>query len=145
MKKAELLAEQQRLFTLANELTRKHWDVDYTGTIALVNYEWRCYNGKFRHKRDRTDLSLMEIRMSAVTNARRAPELVEGTLLHELVHWRLFVTGAPFSDEYYEFIAECLRVGAPISKARAAQEAYKRYMLIRGFEERTGRKYEEVA
>lgn len=145
MKKTELLAEQARLHALANELARKHWGVDYTGTITLVNYEWRSYNGKFRHKRDRNDLSLQEIRMSAITNARRTPEEVEGTLLHELVHWRLFVTGEPNSDEDYAFIVECLRVGAPISKARAAQDAYKRFTQIQRFEERTGRNYLDVA
>lgn len=127
MKKAELLAEHERLLTLANELSRKHWGVDYTGTISLVNYEWRNYFGKFRHKRNRNDLSLMDIRMSAVTNARRTPDEVMRTLLHELVHWRLFVTGRAYRDTDDEFIAECLRVGASISQARKAQEAYRRY------------------
>lgn len=46
--------------------------------------------------------------MSAITNARRPWKEVEGTLLHELVHWHLFVTGSPYLDEDYEFIAECL-------------------------------------
>lgn len=144
MKRAEILAEQTRLLALANELARKHWGVDYTGTLRLVNREWTCCNAKFRHKRDRTDTSLQEIVMSAQTNARRGAEDVAGSLLHELAHWRLYTEGRPCSDMDYEFIAECLRVGAPISGARTAQDAYKRYQQIRAFEERTGRKFDEA-
>lgn len=137
MKKAELLAEQNRLTEIANTLSLKHWGVNYTGTLVLVNREWRCYYAKFRHRRDRNDMSLQEIRMSAITNARRSKAEVAGSLLHELVHWRLYNTGRPFCDEDYEFIAECLRVGAPISGARSAQEAYRRYLNVRAFEERS--------
>lgn len=140
MKRAELLAEQARLHALANGLALKHWGVDYTGTLVLVNYEWRCYNGKFRYKRNRNDRSLQEVRMSAITNAGRTSEEVEGTLLHELVHWRLYTLGLPSSDVDFEFISECLRVGAPLSKAKAAQAAYKRFMQVRAF-----KKYEEAA
>lgn len=141
MKKAELLAEKQRLLTLANELARKHWGVDYTGTIELVNNKWRCFNGMYRWN---NTTGLRQIRMSGPRNAERTPEEVEKTLLHELVHWRLHTTGVPASDTDYEFIAECLRVGASISNARKAQDAYKRYEQIRVFEERTGRKYKEA-
>lgn len=125
MKKSELLAEQQRLLTLANELARKHWGVDYTGTLTLVDREWRLYNGRYFW---RADNSRQEIRMSVRRNAERTPEEVERTLLHELVHWRLQTMGRPSRDTDDEFIAECLRVGASISKARAAQDAYKRFI-----------------
>lgn len=127
MKKAELLAEEQRLLALANELTRKHWGVDYTGTLRLVDREWRRFNGMYFHNADNT---VQEIRMSAARNAERTPEEVEGTLLHELVHWRLKTTGQPASDTDDEFIAECLRVGAKVSGSRAAQEAYRRYRAL---------------
>ncbi|GAA0840677.1 hypothetical protein [Brevibacillus reuszeri] len=142
MKKSELIAEQERLMTIANELARKHWGIDYAGTLTLVDRPWRAYNGRYFW---RADHSRQEIRMSVRRNAERTPEDVERTLLHELVHWRLQTTGIPHRDTDYEFIAECLRVGASISKARAAQDAYKRYMTIRVFEQQTGRKYEEVS
>jgi len=138
MKKAELLAEQSRLLALANELSRKHWGVDYTGTFELVNRHWRSQFGQFHHTRDK---SVQHIRMSAATNAERTPEEVEQTLTHELVHWRLFTLDQPFRDYNDEFITECIRVGASISKARIAQEAYQRYMYKREFEELTGQKY----
>jgi SprT-like protein len=129
MTKAELLAEQSRLLALANELARRHWGVDYTGSLRLVSREWTCYNAKYRYKRDRTDMSLQEIVMSVRTNARRGAASVAGSLLHELVHWRLHTSGLPCSDENDEFIVECLRVGAPISGAASAQKAYQRYLL----------------
>lgn len=138
MKKAELLAEQSRLLALANEISRKHWGVDYTGTFELVNRYWRSYLGQFHH---RPDKSVQHIRMSAVTNAERTPEEVERTLTHELVHWRLFTLDQPYRDDDDEFIAECLRVGASLSKTRIAQEAYRTYMQKREYEARTGRVY----
>ena len=125
MKKAELLAEQERLLALANELARKHWGVDYTGTIELVNRKWRRMQGVYAFN-DST--GLRKIKMSAQTNAERSPEEVEDTLLHELVHWRLQTRGVPASDTDPEFIAECLRVGASISHAKYAQAAYKAYL-----------------
>lgn len=142
MKKAELLAEQARLFSIANDLARKHWGVDYTGTLALVNRPWRRRFACFRFSRH--DDSIREIRMSAHENAARPEEDVIGSLLHELVHWRLLSLGLPYNDTDYEFIAECLRVDAPISQARSAQEAYRRFKQRQAFEERTGRKFDEA-
>lgn len=126
MTKAELLAEQTRLLSLANELARRHWGVDYTGTITLTNRSWRRNWAVYRYLRDGEPLQ--DIYMSGPTNAERDPEDVEGALLHELVHWRLHTLGLPASDTDFEFIAECLRVGAVISGAAYAQEAYKRYL-----------------
>ncbi|MFK4304290.1 hypothetical protein ABH892_004430 [Paenibacillus sp. RC254] len=142
MKKAELLAEQARLFSIANELARKHWGVDYTGTLVLVNRPWRNRWACFRSTTE--DDSLREVRMSAVVNASRSEEAVIGSLLHELVHWRLCTSGLPYSDTDYGFIAECLRVGAPISRARSAQEAYQRFKQRQAFEERAGCKFDEA-
>lgn len=120
MKKAELLAEQTRLDSLANVLARKHWGVDYTGTIELVNRKWRACLGMYVPTR-------CAIRMSAQTNAEYTYEEIADTLLHELVHWRLHTLGEPFCDENDEFIAECLRVGATLSNAPSAVRAYERY------------------
>lgn len=121
MKKAELLAEQTRLHSLANELARKHWGVAYTGNITLVNYKWRACLGIY-------DSSCCTIRMSAQTNAEYSEEEITDTLLHELVHWWLHSLGEPFCDEDEEFIAECLRVGASLSNAPSAVRAYERYV-----------------
>ncbi|WP_338532630.1 hypothetical protein RBB83_17475 [Paenibacillus peoriae] len=141
MKKAELLAEQARLLSIANELARKHWGVDYTGTLVLVNRPWRRILACFRFN---NATGLREIRMSAHENAARPEEDVIGSLLHELVHWRLLSLGLPYNDTDYEFISECLRVDAPISQARSAQEAYLRFKQRQTFEERTGRKFDEA-
>jgi SprT-like protein len=142
MKKAELLAEQSRLLALANELSRKHWGVDYTGTFALGNRRWRQYNGMYVFNKAK---DLREIRMDTYRNAERTPEEVEMTLLHELVHWRLREQGVPSLDTDDEFIAECLRVGASISKVSSAQKAYRTYMQKRAFEELAEINYDDAA
>lgn len=126
MTRAELLAEQSRLLALANELAQRHWGVDYTGTLRLVNRHWRRQWAYFQYKRKGEPVQ--DIVMSAPTNAERSEEDVVGSLLHELVHWRLHTLGHPASDTDKEFIAECLRVGAPISGATDAQKAYRRYL-----------------
>lgn len=125
MKKAELLAEQARLQALANEMALEHWGVEFTGTVRLVNYRWSCTNGRYRGDR-RT--GLQEIKMSAIRNAERTPDEVRKTLLHELVHWRLHSQELPSRDTDDEFIVECLRVGASISRARSAWAAYEAYL-----------------
>jgi SprT-like protein len=66
--------------------------------------------------------------MSAPVNARLGPDETAGNLLHELVHWRLYTVGSPFKDVDAEFVAECLRVGAPFSRTQAAMRAYETYM-----------------
>jgi SprT-like protein len=132
MTKADLLAEQSRLLALANELARRHWGVDYTGTLRLTRRYWRqqeaCYAWAL-------DLSRQEIRMSTTVNAEIGAAKAEGNLLHELVHWRLNTLGLPFDDTDSEFIAECIRVGAPISMDRRAQVAYKLYLRRNGLSE----------
>ncbi|WP_025846597.1 hypothetical protein [Brevibacillus agri] len=113
------------LYEAANEMCRKWWGVDYTGTIHLTDTKWRSWRGYFI--RSTGDDSLREIRMSRWVNARRTREQVLGTLLHELVHWRLFTLGLPSSDTDREFVEECARVGAPISGAVGARRAAQKY------------------
>lgn len=125
MTKAELLAEQNRLLTLANELAQRNWGVDYTGTLTLVNRYWRRKGAYFTWN---TADGFAEIRMSAQGNVKLGEETVTAYLLHELVHWRLYMLGLPFSDEDAEFIEEALRVGAPISAAGSAKKAYEQYL-----------------
>lgn len=125
MKKAELTAEQARLLALANELARKHWGVGYTGTLRLTARNWIRRGASFAWN---TETGLQEVRMSAPVNERLGPEATAGYLLHELVHWRLYTIGENFSDGDAEFVAECLRVGAPFSRTQAAQRAYEAYL-----------------
>lgn len=105
------------LNTIANELCRKHWGVDFTGKVVLTNRNWKrrlgCYvpDGKL-------------IRMSRKANGRRTKSDVEYVLVHELVHWRLHTTGQPYDDADPEFITECLRVGAPLSPTSEVRRVY---------------------
>nr|WP_154895197.1 hypothetical protein [Paenibacillus xylanexedens] len=125
MKKAELIAEQERLLQRAKELAQQHWGVEYTGTLKLMARKWARREAAFAY---RTDGSVQEIRMSAATNALLTPEQVEGNLLHELVHWRLWTQELPADDSDAEFVAEAIRVGAPFSRTEKAQKAYEKYV-----------------
>lgn len=116
---------------IANELALEHWGVPYTGKFELVNRKWRRMNGCFIFNNKTGEHS---IRMSSKVNAERTREEVIGTLLHELVHWRLWSLGLPAHDSDDEFIAECIRVGAPISGSKIAKQAHERY-LQRGEED----------
>ncbi|MFS0841239.1 hypothetical protein [Paenibacillus sp. 1P03SA] len=119
---------RDELLAAANELCRKHWGVDYTGDIELVNRRWTRTNGQFIFYGQSTQ----KIVMSRVRNAYRTREEILGTLLHELVHWRLLNLGQMGRDTDISFIRECVRVGAPISGAKNAQNAYKRYLASLG-------------
>jgi hypothetical protein len=121
------------LYTQANEMCRKHWGVDYTGTIELVNNKWRSMMACFSY--NRKDESKQIIRMSIKTNAKLMRVEVLNNLLHELVHWRLYTQGLPFGDCDRVFIAECCRVGASLSGTKAVEDAYKRYLQYEKYSE----------
>lgn len=118
------------LYSQANEMCLRHWGVEYTGTIELTNRNW-----KNRWAAYAWGPSRRAVRMSRKTNARLTSETVLGNLLHELVHWRLHTLGRHFGDEDDDFIAECIRVGAPLSHAKGAQRAYKAYLAKHTFED----------
>lgn len=128
------------LYAEANRLCREHWGVEFTGRIELVKRPWRRYNGICRYNKCLTPSGVewdVAIIMSEKRNAERTREEVLGTLLHELVHWRLFTEGLKRGglqyarsiarDDSPEFVRECQRVGAPFSHTVAAQKAAKRY------------------
>jgi SprT-like protein len=127
----------------ANAISRKWWGVDYTGVITVVKRGWKRRGACCIIYRDGS--KPFEIRFSSVNNAKWSREIVIGNLTHELVHWRLYTLGQPFYDDDSEFVAECDRVGAPLSRTKAAKDAEKRYVAIKAYEERTGRKYYEEA
>lgn len=116
------------LYTIANELCRKYWGVDYTGTIELVKRDWKWKGAHY-------DPEKLSICMSKKKNNRMGAELTVDCLLHELVHWRLHSTGQPYYDEDAEFISEALRIGAIISYEKSARKAYYRYLRKNGIEE----------
>lgn len=120
------------LYAEANEFCRKWWGVDYTARIVIVNRRWKRRQAAFRW--NRVDPNDVYIQFSRAVNAAHSREDVLGWLAHELVHWRLFTQGLPASDDAPEFVAECLRVGAPISQTQAALDAKKRYLAGGGAE-----------
>ncbi|MEV2286839.1 hypothetical protein ABND12_20070 [Paenibacillus larvae] len=116
----------EELYDHANRLCRKHWAIEYTGKIELVNRDWKRRLGYFTAYNDGTTA----LRFSRKVNAKMPRSDVLDALLHELVHWYLFTQGLPFGDGDEEFVKEALRVGAPISGTREAQRAayqYKKY------------------
>lgn len=113
--------ELEELKQRANSLCQKHWGVEYTGKIKMVNYQWRRKNAHFEISR--TDPNHKVIVFSKKRNAERSKEEILGTLLHELVHWRLHCLGLPNRDDDKEFVLECIKVGARISGTRSAQRA----------------------
>lgn len=124
---AELTEHQ--LYQMADELAMKWWGVKYDGLIELKNRRWKSINGRFCSPcpiPGAGDISPI-IQMCKKRNAERTEKEVIGTLLHELVHWRLFATGIPHRDTDQEFVKEASRVGASFSKTRKAQQAYEKY------------------
>lgn len=117
--------EQSDLEREAQRMCREHWNVEFTGAIEVKRRKWRRSRGQFLFSRK--DKTYHVVRMCADMNGTRLYSDILRTLLHELVHWRLWSQGLPASDTDYEFIAECLRVGASLSDAIYAQDAYKRY------------------
>jgi predicted SprT family Zn-dependent metalloprotease len=114
----------QELYQKAEELCQRHWNVSYTGKIEITKTRWRRRLGCF--------LPVFEtIRFSEWMNQKLTREEILDTLLHELVHWRLYKTGQPYLDTDATFVQECLRVGAPISGTKAAQDAARRVLRNR--------------
>ncbi|WP_069201571.1 hypothetical protein [Thermoactinomyces sp. Gus2-1] len=108
------------LYKKANEFCQEYWGVEFTGKIEISNVKWRRRLACFSPEHEL-------IRFSRARNMTRTREQIYDTLLHELVHWRLFRLGLPYDDTAFEFIRECKRVGASLSGAKKAQEAARRY------------------
>ncbi|ATO50976.1 hypothetical protein P4V86_15575 [Brevibacillus laterosporus] len=113
------------LYEVANEMCRKHWGVDYTGIIELKRRNWRRRLACFSTRRNEPEYAA--IRFCSVVNAQQTRDEVIDTLLHELVHWRLWSLGLPHRDVDPEFVRECIRVGTSFSQTTAAQRAVKLY------------------
>jgi hypothetical protein len=125
----KLNATVDDLYQWANKLAQKYWGVDYDAIIELKNRIWKNINGRFLASRNvpGADKIPSIIQMCTKRNSERTTVEVRLTLLHELVHWRLYTTGIPHRDTNNQFIAECFRVGASISKATRAQRAFEAY------------------
>lgn len=107
----------EELYNTANELTQKHWAINYTGKIELVNANWKCLGAKIIL--DNPSI----IRMSKKVNKKIGEEEIKQNLLHELVHWFLYTMGKDYDDGSKDFAVECARVGAPFSSTKKAQWA----------------------
>lgn len=118
---------EEQLYVMADELALKWWGVKYDGIIELRNRRWKNINGRFWAPFPGNKNVLPIIEMCKKRNSQRTEEEVKGTLLHELVHWRLFSLGIPHRDTDKEFVEEAIRVGAPFSKSGKAQRAYEKY------------------
>ncbi|TMW72808.1 hypothetical protein [Alteribacter natronophilus] len=116
---------EQELRKEAGKLCRIHWGVEYTDGIELIQEPWEVRNARFIVDHDKDE---RYIQMSLPRNEERSRESVIQSLLHELVHWRLLSLGLPCRDTDDAFIAEAIRVGASISLAAEAQEAYRKYL-----------------
>lgn len=118
---------EQQLYDLADKLSLKWWGVKYDGLIELKNRRWKNTRGQFIKPLKSVNDGRPIIEMCSKRNAERTAEEVEGTLLHELVHWRLWSIGLPHRDHNKEFVLEAIRVEAPISGAKNAQLAFEKY------------------
>lgn len=119
----------QQLYEVANELSLKWWNVPYDGVIEVRNRRWKNTNGQLLAPGglERTLCIPPIIQMCSKRNSNRTDEEIRGTLLHELVHWRLWSLGTQHYDTSRAFVKEAIRVGAPISGSKSARKAYERY------------------
>jgi hypothetical protein len=116
-----------QLYQMADELSMKWWGVTYDGVIDLKNRRWKHVNGRFcAPLGSQKDIPPI-IQMCVKRNAEHSDEEVERTLLHELVHWRLWSMGIPHQDSSRDFVREIERVGASVSGALKARRAYEKY------------------
>lgn len=118
----------EELYQIADELCLKWWNVRFEGAICLVKNKWKRMNAYFVPVRNEDNQTFIgAITFSSIKNAQRTREEVISTLLHELVHWRMWKTGKPYEDYSPDFVKECWRVGAPFSKTKTAQRAMRLY------------------
>lgn len=115
---------EKDLQNFAEQYSRLFWKRSFEGRVELVEKEWKNTLGSFHVYRSGQKV----IRMSRKTNLLQSDQAVLGTLKHELVHYWNYSLGKPFSDESKEFIAECMRIGAPFSDAPKAKKALGNYM-----------------
>lgn len=111
---------KESLQIYAHRLSMECWGVPFTGRIEVVQRDWKRKRGYFQYEGS-------VIKFSKQKNRRRTMEEVLKTLLHELVHWRLYVEGKPNRDDTREFVEEAMRVGASFSGTQAAIKAAAAY------------------
>lgn len=120
--------ELKELKAAANKFCNEHWGINYTGELDLINRHWKYKNAHFETKTN--DPKYHKIVMSKKRNALRTKKQVLNSLLHELVHWRLWSLGLPFDDTDIEFVQEAVRVGASISGTQEARKALEIYEAV---------------
>ncbi|ATH59640.1 hypothetical protein BJG89_04795 [Staphylococcus nepalensis] len=115
---------EKDLFNYAQLFVKEYWNREFNIRIELVNRDWKRKLASYHFNLKTGDKF---IRMSKIVNKNYSKDDVLNSLLHELVHWVLHSSGKPFKDDSKEFVAECIRVGAPFSKTKVAQNALKNY------------------
>lgn len=98
----------------AKQLVKKHWDIKEIPDIMFVcrqddfsmdrKLDWDKYGGYYFS-------DIQTVVMNNENNANYTLRGIKRILLHELVHWRLHVTGEPWRDSDERFARELIRVG----------------------------------
>ncbi|WCF11597.1 M48 family metalloprotease (plasmid) [Paenibacillus thiaminolyticus] len=115
------------LEAVVNELVPKHWGVDDRPSIMLdpIEHMPTAFFGAY----DAPSRSLV---FHSGMLALRSEEEIRTTVLHELCHWYLHITGEAYRDEDVRFAQEIIRVGVEETinyhreDARQAYEEAKR-------------------
>ncbi|MGG3803140.1 SprT-like domain-containing protein [Metabacillus fastidiosus] len=113
------------LYEFARQKAKELWNREFDISIVLYKRKWRRRLAAYCVYLDGSQKPF--IKMSQIVNQSRTRKEIFDILLHEMVHWHLHTTGQPFSDGDQNFVAECLKVGAPISEVQKAQKALKKF------------------
>lgn len=95
------------LYKQAKQLVKKHWNIDQLPTIAIDldrKLDWEKAVGYYCS-------DIKTIVFNSQINKRRTLRAIKRTLLHELCHWYLHITGQKYSDSDERFARELIRVG----------------------------------
>ncbi|RXZ78078.1 hypothetical protein EBB07_28915 [Paenibacillaceae bacterium] len=98
----------------AKQLVKKHWSISEIPVILLATrndsisieraLDWDNYGGYYCS-------DIKSVLMNNENNVNYTLQGVKRILLHELVHWRLHVTGEEWHDSDERFARELIRVG----------------------------------
>lgn len=109
------------LYEFAKNKSKLLWNREFTCRIEMINTYWKQQLGLYS-----TDN--ITIYFSNYKNSEQSKAQIFDTMLHEMVHWHLHTSGQNYSDEDFEFIEECQRVGCALSGDSKAQKAFYNYI-----------------
>lgn len=108
----------------AKKIAKEHWGVELTCPITFVNRVWKRRSACFIVNNEAKEC---EIRLNHKIHDKIGYEGYLPILKHELFHWYLWSIEEPVSDVDPEFVRECIRIGAAISRTKKAQRALEEY------------------